>query len=173
MPGAVCQGRRHQRYMQCCTDVMSFGAYWGDAGAGGRGPCDARRPDRPGTLRQAGMAVDTAYDGAAGLDAAVHTPYDVIVLDRDLPVAQGNQVCRTMAGSGPRILMLTAAAAVDDRVEGSQTTTSESRSRLPSSSPVCGCCLAAPRRRRRSCARGTSSWTARGTAPAAARARCP
>jgi DNA-binding response OmpR family regulator len=69
-------------------------------------------------LRQAGMAVDTVYDGAAGLDAASQTAYDVIVLDRDLPVVHGDQVCRTMAGSGPRILMLTAAADVDDRVHG-------------------------------------------------------
>jgi DNA-binding response OmpR family regulator len=69
-------------------------------------------------LRQAGMAVDTVYDGAAGLDAAALTAYDVIVLDRDLPVVHGDQVCRTMAGSGPRILMLTAAADVDDRVDG-------------------------------------------------------
>ncbi len=69
-------------------------------------------------LRQAGMAVDTVYDGAVALEAAARTAYDVIVLDRDLPVLHGDQVCRTMAGSGPRILMLTAAADVDDRVDG-------------------------------------------------------
>jgi DNA-binding response OmpR family regulator len=69
-------------------------------------------------LRQAGMAVDTVYDGAAALDVAARTAYDVIVLDRDLPVVHGDQVCRTVAGSGPRILMLTAAADVDDRVDG-------------------------------------------------------
>jgi DNA-binding response OmpR family regulator len=69
-------------------------------------------------LRQAGMAVDAVYDGAAALDAAAQTAYDVIVLDRDLPVVHGDQVCRTVAGSGPRVLMLTAAADVDDRVDG-------------------------------------------------------
>jgi DNA-binding response OmpR family regulator len=69
-------------------------------------------------LRQAGMAVDAVYDGAAALDAALQTTYDVIVLDRDLTVMHGDRVCRTMAGSGPRILMLTAAADVDDRVNG-------------------------------------------------------
>jgi DNA-binding response OmpR family regulator len=69
-------------------------------------------------LRQAGMAVDAVYDGAAGVEAAARTTYDVIVLDRDLPVVHGDQVCRTLAGSGPRILMLTAAAEVDDRVDG-------------------------------------------------------
>jgi DNA-binding response OmpR family regulator len=40
------------------------------------------------------------------------------VLDRDLPVVHGDQVCRTLAGGGPRILMLTAAGGVDDRVDG-------------------------------------------------------
>ena len=69
-------------------------------------------------LRQAGMAVDSVHDGAAALDAAALTAYDVIVLDRDLPVVHGDRVCRAMAGSGPRILMLTAAAGVDDRVDG-------------------------------------------------------
>jgi DNA-binding response OmpR family regulator len=69
-------------------------------------------------LRQAGMAVDAVYDGAAALEAAAQTAYEVIVLDRDLPVVHGDQVCRTLAGSGPRILMLTAAAGVEDRVDG-------------------------------------------------------
>ena len=67
-------------------------------------------------LRQAGMAVDTVLDGAAALDVSAATAYDVIVLDRDLPVVHGDQVCAALAGSGPRILMLTAAAHVDDRV---------------------------------------------------------
>ena len=64
------------------------------------------------------MAVDAVYDGAAALEAVAKTAYEVIVLDRDLPVMHGDQVCRTLAGSGPRILMLTAAAHVDDRVDG-------------------------------------------------------
>jgi DNA-binding response OmpR family regulator len=69
-------------------------------------------------LRQAGMAVDAVHDGAAAVQAAATTAYDVIVLDRDLPLVHGDEVCRTLAGSGPRILMLTAAAQVDDRVDG-------------------------------------------------------
>jgi Response regulators consisting of a CheY-like receiver domain and a winged-helix DNA-binding domain len=52
------------------------------------------------------------------VEAAAQTAYDVIVLDRDLPVVHGDHVCRTLAGSGPRILMLTAAAQVEDRVDG-------------------------------------------------------
>ena len=69
-------------------------------------------------LRQAGMAVDAVRDGGTALEASAKTPYDVIVLDRDLPVVHGDEVCRTLAGSGPRILMLTAAAQVGDRVDG-------------------------------------------------------
>jgi DNA-binding response OmpR family regulator len=69
-------------------------------------------------LRQAGMGVDIVYDGAAALAAAAETEYDVIVLDRDLPVVHGDRVCRTVAGSGPRILMLTAASDVEDRIDG-------------------------------------------------------
>jgi DNA-binding response OmpR family regulator len=50
-------------------------------------------------LRRGGMAVDAVYDGAAALAAAAQTPYDVIVLDRDLPVVHGDRVCRAVAGS--------------------------------------------------------------------------
>lgn len=69
-------------------------------------------------LRQAGMAVDAVHDGAAALEAAAGADYDVIVLDRDLPVVHGDRVCRELAGSGPRILMLTAAGSVEDRIDG-------------------------------------------------------
>ena len=69
-------------------------------------------------LRQAGMAVDTVHDGAAALDAVVGTAYDVVVLDRDLPLVHGDRVCRELAGTGPRVLMLTAAGDVEARVDG-------------------------------------------------------
>jgi DNA-binding response OmpR family regulator len=69
-------------------------------------------------LGQAGMAVDAVHDGAAALEAVAQTAYDVIVLDRDLPLVHGDRICRAVAGSGPRILMLTAAAGIDDRVDG-------------------------------------------------------
>lgn len=71
-------------------------------------------------LRDAGMAVDVVGDGVAALDSAAATIYDVIVLDRDLPRVHGDTVCRSLVQSGipTRILMLTAAAAVDDRVAG-------------------------------------------------------
>jgi DNA-binding response OmpR family regulator len=71
-------------------------------------------------LRRQGMAVDLAFDGAQALDKATVNQYEVLVLDRDLPVVHGDQVCRTLvARGGPgRILMLTAAGTVQDRVEG-------------------------------------------------------
>jgi DNA-binding response OmpR family regulator len=70
-------------------------------------------------LRKHGCAVDVAYDGRAALDKAELTPYDVVVLDRDLPAVHGDTVCRRLAErGGARILMLTASGAVEDRVAG-------------------------------------------------------
>jgi DNA-binding response OmpR family regulator len=71
-------------------------------------------------LRREGMAVDVAYDGADALGQLALTRYDVVVLDRDVPGVHGDEVCRQMAaGRSPsRILMLTAAGSLSDRVEG-------------------------------------------------------
>ncbi len=71
-------------------------------------------------LRLHGIAVDVAYDGEAGLERAGVNDYDVLVLDRDLPVVSGDEVCATLvrSGSQSRILMLTAATAVAQRVAG-------------------------------------------------------
>ena len=71
-------------------------------------------------LRDQGMAADVAYDGSSGIEKALLNRYDVVVLDRDLPKVHGDAVCATLVGahSEARILMLTAAGAVDERVEG-------------------------------------------------------
>jgi DNA-binding response OmpR family regulator len=71
-------------------------------------------------LRRHAMAVDVVYDGAAALERVRVDDYDVLVLDRDLPVVHGDDVCRSLAenGSRVRILMLTASGTVDDRVAG-------------------------------------------------------
>ena len=71
-------------------------------------------------LRREGMAVDVAEDGAAALYKARINPYDVVVLDRDLPELHGDDVCRTLRREEPgsRLLMLTAASGVDDLVAG-------------------------------------------------------
>jgi DNA-binding response OmpR family regulator len=71
-------------------------------------------------LRDEGMAVDLAFDGQDALDHVAMARYDVIVLDRDLPGVHGDQVCRDLAERqcATRVLMLTAASTIADRVEG-------------------------------------------------------
>lgn len=70
-------------------------------------------------LRREGMAVDVVFDGREALDRASLTPYDVVVLDRDLPAVHGDEVCRSLAADGQTaVLMLTAAGRVEDRVQG-------------------------------------------------------
>jgi DNA-binding response OmpR family regulator len=71
-------------------------------------------------LRQAGMAVDVVFDGNDALEHLAVTSYDVVVLDRDIPGVHGDDVCQAIAAGGSpiRVLMLTAAGAVGDRVEG-------------------------------------------------------
>ncbi len=98
-------------------------------------------------LRDQGIGADVAYDGATGIEKALMTAYDVVILDRDLPRVHGDAVCATLAaapseargeqparrardeqpahrarGGQParraRILLLTASATVDDRVDG-------------------------------------------------------
>jgi DNA-binding response OmpR family regulator len=71
-------------------------------------------------LRGDAHAVDLVYDGGAALERIGVNDYDVVVLDRDLPVVHGDQVCRALVeGDSPvRVLMLTAAGEVDERVAG-------------------------------------------------------
>jgi DNA-binding response OmpR family regulator len=71
-------------------------------------------------LRREAFAVDVVYDGGAAVERIGVNDYDVVVLDRDLPVVHGDRVCRQIvaAGGETRVLMLTAAAAVRDRVAG-------------------------------------------------------
>jgi DNA-binding response OmpR family regulator len=71
-------------------------------------------------LRDRGIAADVAYDGAAALEKVLLHQYDVVVLDRDIPKVHGDAVCVALTGesSDARVLMLTAAAGIGDRVEG-------------------------------------------------------
>jgi DNA-binding response OmpR family regulator len=71
-------------------------------------------------LRREGMAVDIAVDGDDALTQVQVNHYDVVVLDRDLPGTHGDDICRTLVAerSASRILMLTAASSVKERVEG-------------------------------------------------------
>jgi DNA-binding response OmpR family regulator len=71
-------------------------------------------------LRRQAMAVDVVYDGEAATERVELNDYDVVVLDRDLPLVHGDDVCRHIVrlGKPTRVLMLTASGDVSDRVEG-------------------------------------------------------
>ena len=71
-------------------------------------------------LRRRSMAVDVCYDGDVALERITVNRYDVVILDRDLPRVHGDEVCRQVvaAGGETRVLMLTAAAGIRDRVDG-------------------------------------------------------
>ncbi|WP_141578063.1 response regulator transcription factor [Actinomadura sp. WMMA1423] len=71
-------------------------------------------------LRKRAMAVDVAYDGEGALERLAVNEYDVLVLDRDLPLVHGDDICRGLAQreEAVRILMLTASGAVHERVDG-------------------------------------------------------
>ncbi|MGH3753564.1 MAG: response regulator transcription factor [Pseudonocardiaceae bacterium] len=71
-------------------------------------------------LRRQSMAVDVAYDGWAAKERLSVYDYDVVVLDRDLPGVHGDDICSDLvtSGSTTRVLILTAAGSLDDRVDG-------------------------------------------------------
>jgi DNA-binding response OmpR family regulator len=71
-------------------------------------------------LRRNGFAVDVAYDGASGWERIAEGSYDVVVLDRDLPVVHGDEVCTRTVAQRPdtRVLMLTASSSTEDLVVG-------------------------------------------------------
>ncbi|MBF4589229.1 response regulator transcription factor [Curtobacterium sp. VKM Ac-1395] len=71
-------------------------------------------------LTRQGMAVDVAYRGDVADELLAVNDYDVVVLDRDLPGVHGDEVARRVAGRGSvtRVLMLTAATTLSDRVHG-------------------------------------------------------
>jgi DNA-binding response OmpR family regulator len=73
-----------------------------------------------GGLRRRGMTVDVALNGDDAVDRLAASSYDVVVLDRDMPGVHGDDICRALAAERTvsRILMLTAARSVQDRVEG-------------------------------------------------------
>jgi two-component system, OmpR family, response regulator VanR len=71
-------------------------------------------------LRGQAMAVDVVFDGGAAQESLAVNDYDVVILDRDLPVVHGDEVCRSLVADGAmvRILMLTAAGDLSERVTG-------------------------------------------------------
>jgi two-component system, OmpR family, response regulator VanR len=73
-------------------------------------------------FQREGVAVDVAGDGERALFLARVYSYDVVVLDRDLPVVHGDEVCRALNAERPdvKVLMLTASASPEDVVDGLQ-----------------------------------------------------
>jgi DNA-binding response OmpR family regulator len=71
-------------------------------------------------LRRLAMAVDVCYDGESAMEQVTVNRYDVAVLDRDLPGRSGDDICRCISARGieARVLMLTAAGGIRDRVDG-------------------------------------------------------
>jgi DNA-binding response OmpR family regulator len=71
-------------------------------------------------LRDQGIAADVAYDGHEAASKLNVNPYEVVILDRDLPGIHGDQLCQIITASEDpaMILMLTAAGAPEDRVTG-------------------------------------------------------
>ncbi|WP_104092503.1 response regulator transcription factor [Arthrobacter sp. GMC3] len=71
-------------------------------------------------LRREAIAADMVHDGGAAIEQVSINDYDVVVLDRDLPVVHGDEVCKQLVAGHPsiRIIMLTAARRLDDKVTG-------------------------------------------------------
>lgn len=71
-------------------------------------------------LRLEAIAADIAGDGHTALDLLSYTSYDVVVLDRDIPGPNGDEIARDLSTrpAGPRVLMLTAADRLDDKASG-------------------------------------------------------
>ena len=114
-------------------------------------------------LRAEGMAVDVAYDGTEGHQKSIFTRYDVVVLDRDLPGMHGDDLLGEILAAGDltRVLMLTASAGIDDRVDGLSLGADDYLSK-PFAFPELVARVRALGRRRRCCAPVIWSWTPRG-----------
>ncbi|MCH6229959.1 response regulator transcription factor [Microbacterium sp. CFH 31415] len=71
-------------------------------------------------LRLEAIAADLAGDGDTAFDLLAVNLYDVVVLDRDIPGPNGDEIARHLAAlpAGPRVLMLTAADRLDDKATG-------------------------------------------------------
>ena len=115
-------------------------------------------------LRREGIAVDVASNGAIALEKVKLNEYEVVVLDRNLPVVHGDVVCaRLRTEENPaRILMLTASGTTEDLVEGLGLGADDylgSRSRSPSSSPESARSVDGRRLRLRSSSAVVCEWT--------------
>lgn len=71
-------------------------------------------------LRLEAIAADIAGDGDTALEQLAVNTYDVVVLDRDIPGPNGDEIARSLSRTpaSPRVLMLTAADRLDDKATG-------------------------------------------------------
>jgi two-component system, OmpR family, response regulator VanR len=71
-------------------------------------------------LRLEAIAADIAGDGDTALQLLGVNPYDIAILDRDIPGPSGDEIARRIvaSGTGTPILMLTAAGRLDDKASG-------------------------------------------------------
>jgi len=71
-------------------------------------------------LKEAGHVADQAADGGTGLDLALENDYDVLIVDRMLPIRDGLSVIADLRARGDHtpVLILSALGQVDDRVTG-------------------------------------------------------
>uniref|UniRef100_UPI0025891BD6 response regulator transcription factor n=1 Tax=Arthrobacter sp. TaxID=1667 RepID=UPI0025891BD6 len=74
-------------------------------------------------LRREAFSVDVAYDGATAMEMLGVNAYDAVVLDRDVPAPSGDEIARWMVAEGlpARLIMVTAADRLDDKVSGFET----------------------------------------------------
>ena len=122
-------------------------------------------------LRRRAIAVDVCYDGDAALERVSVHHYDVVILDRDLPVVHGDEVCRRIVARGgeTRVLMLTAAAGIRDRVDGLDLGADDYLTKPFAFAELVARVGSLGRRPGPRCRRSSSGpgsrWTARGTGP--------
>src|ERR1700744_4875638 len=71
-------------------------------------------------LRVETIAADVVHDGGSALEQLTVNEYDAVVLDRDLPVVHGDEVCARIVADHPatRVIMLTAARTLGDKASG-------------------------------------------------------
>lgn len=73
-------------------------------------------------LMEEGYQTEVAYEGYNGRDLALQKPFDLIILDINLPGLNGYEICRNVRAEKPHlpIIMLTALGEIEDKVEGLQ-----------------------------------------------------
>lgn len=71
-------------------------------------------------LEMSGFSVDSAADGQAGLNMALKSDYELIILDVMMPKMDGFEVCQNIRKVNKKvpILLLTAKGAIEDKVSG-------------------------------------------------------